>query len=154
MYACDPHYTCNHNHTPSVEYTCRGNRPTWAAPCCIVHLQFVHVHVHTVSHFLSTRTEPFTNNTDSESSCAMPRTRHQAVRAPETHFTCFCLFNESKITRLLSCVDTWCYEAFVVKHSMIVRIRTQQSKFSCEYEHTFGIISFTQLNLSMVPGHF
>ena len=55
---------------PSVEYTCGGFRPTWVAPCRIVHLQFVLVH--TLSHLI-THTEPFTNNSDSRSSCAMAR---------------------------------------------------------------------------------
>ena len=62
--------------------------------------------------------------------------------------------HQTRFREIISCADTWRCEAFVVEHSLIVRIRIQHIKFSCEYERTFGIISFTQLNLFMVLVHF
>ena len=54
---------------------------------------------------------------------------------------------------LVSCVDTWCIKRSSSNIFLIIRIRIQHLKFSCEYERTFGIISFTQLTLSMVHVH-
>ena len=63
-------YACHHHHT--FKRTYRGFRPTWVAPCCIVHLQFVLVS--TLSHSLTTHTEPLTKNSDPNSSRTVPRT--------------------------------------------------------------------------------
>ena len=158
MYACDHHYTCCHHHTTSGEYTCRGLRPTWIAPCRIAPSNCVRAnsHICTLSHLQTTQTQIhraqcFAHGTEP---CELLKfTSHVSVCLTNAR-SLVCGLHQTRFRENISGVDTWCCETFVVELFLIVRIRIQHIKFSCEYERTFGITSFTQLNLFMVPAHF
>ena len=140
-YACDHHYTHYRNHTLGRIHVSwipadLGSTVSHRTPsiCARAH----------VSHLIVRGTELCES---------LKSTSHVSVCSTKTR-SLVCDLHQTRFRETISCVDTWCCEAFVVEHSLIVRIKIQHIKFSCEYEQTFGIISFTQLNLFMVLVHF
>ena len=107
---------------------------------------------HSINTFSHPHSKPFTSNTNSKSSYAMPRTWHRAARVSRIRLTpvfvcpAVCGSHQTGIF-LVKSLQAWtrCDEAFFVEHSLIDKTRIQHTQFVWQIQTCFGIISFTQV---------
>ena len=95
---------------------------------------------HSINTFSHPHSKPYTSNTNSKSSCAMPRTWHRAQNLSHMSLSVqpFAADTKQGFPReVVSSIDTLRGEAFFVEHSLIDRTRIQHIQLCCRIQTYF-----------------